>query len=142
MPTPTKKAPTKKAATNAGGDSASTPGGGRGVEYPVEAVTEMVEAAETSHGNKARYRKLMVPLTEQVGQLFKLAVFTSAGGARRVAGQMKNGKTEVPGDPNDWEFTAIVPKDGEGSILYVRYLGEGNGPEKAAEEDTEEEEGE
>lgn len=126
MPTPKKKSATTTTST--------TPGGGKGVEYPVEAVEEMEEAAPSSQGGKARYRKILAPLMDSPGQLFKLAVFTSEGGARRVAGQMRNGKTEVPGEVNDWEFTAIKPKDGEGSILYVKYLGEGNGPVEDAED--------
>ena len=132
MPTPTKKTATKSASTGNGSPSTTSTGaGGKGVEYPVEAVDEMVEEIVTT-GNKARYRKLLAPLMEQEGQLFKLAVFTSTGGARRVAGQFRNGKTTIPGEINDWEFTprkAVIDDEGtEGSILYAKYLGEGNGP--------------
>lgn len=127
----------KKKTASTGGTGTITKGN-RGVEYPVEAVEEMEEEI-TTPTNKARYRKLMEPLTEQVGQLFKLAVFVSDGGARRVAGQMRKGKTEVPGDPNDWEFKPIKAKINDagdvGSILYVKYLGEGGGPEQDTEEE-------
>ena len=131
MPTPTKKAPVKKAGGTGGGPGSRGP---TRVNYAVTPVNEMAEPIHGTGGNRARYVKLMQPLLEHPGQLFLLAEYQAEQGATRVKSQIVNGKTEVPEGPDAWELTAIKTNvaDGEGgttvgSHLYARYIGDGGG---------------